>query len=332
MDTNTTLQQIKDALSKSNSIGIAVGKDPSVDQMAAALSLYLALTDVNKKATVATPSDPLVEVSSLVGINKVQTKLGGDAGDLVVSFPYVEGEIEKVSYTQENGYLNIIVKAGEHGLSFDDQDVKYTRGSGAVDLLFVIGTPRLSDLGDLVSGDHMKDVKIINIDTNPANQGFGDVVLVAQQSSSLSEVVADVLLSLGLRLEQDTAQNLLDGIMDATQNFQASATSALAFEIASLLMKRGAQRRQAHVQQPSQHMPTAPVATHSRAVQQPRADYQEPQPRPQTEEDQFADRRNQVQPSYQEEPQAPATNGRSPQDTAPIDWLSPKVYKGSSNF
>src|SRR5882724_3955892 len=107
---NSILPKIKDALAKSNNIGIVVGQNPTLDQMAAALSLYLSLNQVNKKTTVATPENPLVEVSSLVGIDKVQTNLGGDAGDLVVSFPYVEGEIEKVSYTLENEFLNIIVK------------------------------------------------------------------------------------------------------------------------------------------------------------------------------------------------------------------------------
>jgi len=314
---NSALQKVKDALAKSTNIGIAVGKDPSVDQMAAALSLYLALKDVTKKATVATPADPLVEVSSLVGINKVQTNLGGDSGDLVVSFPYVDGEIEKVSYTQENGFLNIIVKAGENGLSFDDQDVKYNRGSGSVDLLFVIGTPSLSDLGELITGDKIKDVKIINIDNKANNQGFGDIVLVSPQSSSLSELVADLLLSLGLRLGQDASQNLLDGIMDATKNFQAAQTSPLAFEIAALLMKRGAQRKQVTSNQP--HVP-----------QQVHDDYKET-PRVQTEEDQIAARRSQLQSQQYNEPQQ-QDDVRNTNDKAPIDWLSPKVYKGSSNF
>jgi hypothetical protein len=71
---------------------------------------------------------PLVEVSSLVGIDEVKTTLGEASGDLVVSFPYREGEIEKVSYTRDDNFLNIVVKAGEKGLNFDEKDVKFTRG------------------------------------------------------------------------------------------------------------------------------------------------------------------------------------------------------------
>ena len=84
-----------------------------------------------------------------MGIDKVVLQFQEEArGDLVVSFPYKdEGEIEKVSYTIDNGYLNIIVKSGEQGLSFSEQDVsmgmvrRYTPG-----LLITVGTPRLGDL------------------------------------------------------------------------------------------------------------------------------------------------------------------------------------------
>src|SRR6185369_14951495 len=238
------LQKIKDALARATTIGIVVGQNPSLDQMAGALSLFLSLKQVNKKAVIASPTNPIVEISSLVGIDKVQTKLGGDAGDLVVSFPYVEGEIEKVSYTLESGFLNIIVKAGENGLNFNEKDVRYVRGSGSIDLLFVIGTPHLSELGDLVNGDQLKNLQIVNIDNNAENQGFGDIVVVSQRASSVSEQVGDIILDLGFAIDKDVAQNLLDGIMSGTQNFQDPRTSALAFEVAGIMMQKGAVRAQ----------------------------------------------------------------------------------------
>src|SRR5476651_778757 len=140
---NVTIQKLKDAIAKSNSIGIAVGGNPTLDEMGAALSLYLLLKNANKRVSIASQADPIVEISSLVGIDKVQRNFGGDAGDLVVSFPYKEGEIEKVSYTLENNFLNIIVKSSEQGLTFREEDVKYTRGSGSIDLLIVVGTSTL---------------------------------------------------------------------------------------------------------------------------------------------------------------------------------------------
>lgn len=314
-----TLQKIKDAIAKSTSISVVVGKNPSIDEMGAALSLFLLLKQAKKEVSVASPEPPLVEVSSLVGINKVQNRLGGGAaGDLVVSFPYTEGEIEKVSYTLENNFLNIIVKAGEKGLSFNEQDVKYTHGGGNVDLLVVVGTPKLTDLGDLIGGDSMRDAKILNIDNHAENQKFGDITLVNPQATSVSEIMAEIVISLGFRIDKDAAQNLFDGIMTATNDFQ-SETSSLAFEMAGLLMRQGATRgtMQPTTTAPSRLVQPTPVATS--------------QPKPAK---QWLD---EVASKVQDDPQ-PAPMQQSQQKNAsatgkaPLDWLSPKVYKGSDNL
>lgn len=235
MDKNT-IQKLKDAIAKSNSIGIAVGMNPSLDEMGAALSLYLLLRNANKRVSIASPTNPIVEISSLVGIDRVAKNFGGDAGDLVVSFPYKEGEIEKVSYTLENNFLNIIVKSSEQGLSFDEKDVKYSRSSGSIDLLMVVGTASLDQIGDVIDSQKLANISIINIDNDPANQGFGDIVLVSPQASSVSEHVADIVLTLGFALDPDSSQNMLSGIMSATSNFQDPKTSSLAFEVSSFLM------------------------------------------------------------------------------------------------
>ena len=104
-------------------MAVIVKPNPSLDEMAAGLGMYLVLKQMGKNISIACPTDPIVAVSSLVGIDQVQKSLGGEGGDLTVSFPYQEGEIEKVSYTLDNGQLNIVVKAGEKGLSFQQKDV-----------------------------------------------------------------------------------------------------------------------------------------------------------------------------------------------------------------
>ena len=54
----TTLQKLKDAIAKSNSIGIAVGDTPTLDEMGAALSLYLLLKAANKHVSIAVRQTP----------------------------------------------------------------------------------------------------------------------------------------------------------------------------------------------------------------------------------------------------------------------------------
>src|SRR3989344_7150702 len=148
MDNNTT-GRLRDLLSKNDKIGILVGSNSTIDQMGSALALFLAFSKTKPGVTIASPTEPIVELSSLVGIDRVKTNMGSEGGDLIVSFPYKEGEIEKVSYTLEDGFLNIVVKAGEVGLTFSEQEIRYKRGISPAKILFVIGTPRLSDLGKL---------------------------------------------------------------------------------------------------------------------------------------------------------------------------------------
>jgi len=170
---NLTFDKIKEALSKYTNIAIAVPVDPTVDEMGAALGLYLSLKDMGKTLSIATPNAPLVEVSALVGIDEVRTTLGEESGDLVVSFPYREGEIEKVSYTRDDNFLNIVVKAGEKGLNFTQEDVKFSRGSKAPEMLFIVGAARISDLGKLFDPAVLKDTVVVNIDNKPDNQDTG---------------------------------------------------------------------------------------------------------------------------------------------------------------
>lgn len=306
---DNTYSKISELLSKSTSIGIVTPKDPDLDRMAAALSLYLSLSQDGKNVSIASPNEPLVEVSNLVGIDKVKTSINGTIGDLVVSFPYKEGEIDKVSYTLEGDALNIVVKAGELGLSFNENDVKFTRPKMAPQLLFIIGASRLSDLGNLFDPAELKDTTVVNIDNSAENQGFGDIVMVSTRLSSVCEQVANMIFNLGLRIDQDSAQNLMWGIIQATNSFQNPNTSSLAFEMAGQLMKLGA------VRQPHEEIRTAFVPG-TKPIQYPTVKNLEEQV-------------NQLKKSSIEQT---ASSEKQSTLEAPDDWLAPKIYKGSTSF
>lgn len=307
-----SLNKLNEFLQTHKSIAVVAPRDPSADQMAAALSLYLSLSLSGRQVSISMPETPLVELSHLVGIDKVKTQLGGASGDLVVSFPYKEGEIEKVSYTLEDGFLNIVVKAGELGFSFDQKDVKYVRPTAAQDLLFIVGASRLSDLGNLFDPEALKNTSVVNIDNSPQNQGFGDLVMVSSKLSSVSEQVASIILGLNLPMDPDISQNLLEGIKSATNNFQGPNTSSLAFEMAGVLMRSGARR-----ESPVREMASS-AFNHSQTLQGLYGE--KPQP--------------QVQPLSQIPVQNLTQHNEDANDfnNPPSDWLTPKIYKGSTNF
>lgn len=310
------LERIKDLLSKNENIGIAVGKNPSMDQMGAALALYLAFEGSNKKVDVICPTEPIVGISSLVGIDNVKKSFGGgENGDLTVSFPYKEGEIEKISYTLEDGKLNILVKAGEDGLSFNEKDVEFSRKSTAPGLIFAVGTPRLSDLGNAFDMEALKDSKIINIDYKSENQGYGDLPLLGISSSSVSELMANLINSLELKMDVDISSNLLAGIVEATNNFQSSKTSVLAFETAAMLLKNGAVRKATDGE----------VKTERAEVDA----FFSPKPTVRKQ----AKGTEEKKPSFIKAQEGQEENIKEDEEelNPPDDWLAPKIYKGSTS-
>ncbi len=336
---NLAINKIKEAVDKYTKIAIAAPVDPTVDEMGAALSLYLSLEDLGKSLSIATPNTPLVEVSSLVGIDEVKTSIGEASGDLVVSFPYREGEIEKVSYTRDENFLNIVVKAGEKGLNFSEKDVKFTRGTSAPELLFIVGAARVSDLAHLFDPAVLKDTVVVNIDNKPDNQGFGDIVMVSAKFSSVSEAVANVILSTGLKMDLDISQNLMLGIATATNNFQDPQTSSLAFEMAGVLMRNGALR-------PNPTMPRRKLSVDfEEQAEKPFLETGFDELRPtktvqELERELKPDLKPRFTPSAQPktarvhpQPQVqPQIQQSTQDDNAPEDWLEPKIYKGSTNF
>lgn len=312
-------EQINNFINKANKIGIAVGKNPDIDELAGALALYLYLEKEGKNVSIACPSEPLVEHSVIFGIDKIRPSFDGSSGDMVVSFPYQEGEIEKISYTLEDGFLNIVVKAGEQGLSFSEKDVIFKRSNGNPELLFVIGTPRLSDLDRIFDPQVLKDTTVINIDNKADNQGFGDIVLASPSFSSVSEKISDLMLSLNFSIDPDIAQNLFMGIEAATSSFQDLKTSPLAFEMAGLLMKKGARRKNTmSVKTENIAEEISPIFSHKKA-----GGFEEIK-----KEERSSQMRDPAPAGKDRKATAHAGQGKNP----PIDWLTPKIYKGSTNI
>lgn len=238
-----SFNQAKEALSalltENTNIGIVVTEHQTIDVLAAALSLHLIFQDSGRNSQIISRKDPTVEHSFLVGIDQLKKQFGGVTKSLTVSFPYHDGDIEKVSYNIEGDRLNVNLFAEEQGISFEEKDIKYIREGSAPQLIFTIGVSNPDELVGLVD----KNSKIVNIDNTIANTLFGDVVLVDASFSSLSEVIAKFAMTNPLQVEFDVAQNLLDGIASATQNFMSPKTSPVAFEMVGVLMQKGAIRK-----------------------------------------------------------------------------------------
>lgn len=239
---NQELTLFRDFLDRENELGILIGSHQNLDTYAAALSLYLSLTQAGKKVQIVSKKAPTVEVSNLVGIDRVKDAFAGSTSKLVVALPYIKGEVEKVLFTEAPNTINFhLTAAPDRSITpFDLSDVKLIWEGGAPQAIIAVGVGTIDEIGQVADPNA---TKIVNIDNYQGNTRFGDVVLVDDNFSSLSEITAKVIKDLTLPMDVDIAQNTLDGVLYATRNFTKGNTSPLAFEAASSAMYQGAQRK-----------------------------------------------------------------------------------------
>lgn len=293
------INRLRESIDREGNIAIVVSQNHGIDEMGAALSFYLSLKASNKNVSIISLKEPLVEVSNLVGIDKVKPAYQGQGGDLIVAFPYQEGEIEKISYTLENGSLNIVVKPSGETLSFGEKDVQFRNSGGLPGTIITFGIKRISEISKIFDIESLKETTLVNFDRGEGNEGFGNIVFSSPNASSISEEVSNVLLSMSSPMDLDISQNLLSGLISATSNFQNPRTSSLAFEMAGVLMRNGARRKSG-----GENRPNAP---------------------------QFGPNNQGGRPQQQQFPPRRDFKKERSDKNPPEDWLTPKIYKGSQN-
>jgi len=241
-DISPDVSKIVGIINKGNSGAILIPESYSVDDVAAATSLYLALLKLNKNISLVA-TKPVTH--SLVAADKFQQLLVSGGDQLVVSFPYQEGSIDKVDYNIKNGNFNLIIVPREGFGKIDPQKVKFSYAGGQLDFIIVINSVNLSQLGSIYSEnkDKFQGREIINIDRHLTNSRFGTVNYIDKAISSTSELILKIIEALNLDIDKDIATNLYAGISAATNNFSSYAVNAATFQRAALLMEKGAVKR-----------------------------------------------------------------------------------------
>ncbi|MBP9815759.1 DHH family phosphoesterase [Candidatus Woesebacteria bacterium] len=326
--------RIAQIFNEKQSISICLPQNPNLDAVASATALYFTLLNMGKQVSITAPEEVNPQFG-LIGQDKIQTQLSSEGNTLVVSFPYTEGAVDKVTYNIEGDHFNLIIQPKEGMDKLNHEKVKFNYSGGRPDVIVTVYTPTLNALGNLYNNqkDKFSGVEIINIDRHFTNNNYGTVNVVDKKAASMSEIMTDLLRSLNAKIDKDTATNLYTGITSATNNFTAHAVSAQTFESSAFLLNSGAVKKVAPI------APIAPVAPNMNgfaAPQQPQMP-QQPQPvqqpiqqpqvvqQPQVEAPEF---QPQSAPEDQEEVQ-PGTAERKEGSTSQ-SWLKPKIFEGSN--
>lgn len=230
-------KSFKSVIDASRSILVLLPQDPNFDQVAAALSLYLAI-EGKKSIAVSCPSLIRVEFNRLVGVDKIGEEIGSK--NMVLRFSgYPAENIERVSYDIENQEfrLTVIPKPQNEPPSKDQVEVGYSGVSA--DTTVLIGGERAEQFPALI-GSELNETKIVHIGVNDiaAPQGR-NIISLARPASSVSELMADYIKELEGGFHPDIATNLLSGLHEGSDNFNNKEVNANTFKLAGELMAAG---------------------------------------------------------------------------------------------
>jgi nanoRNase/pAp phosphatase (c-di-AMP/oligoRNAs hydrolase) len=310
-NTNTTLPRIADVVTKGSSGIIVLPTNPSVDAIAGATSLYLGLLKMGKNISLVC-STPIK--NDMVAADKIQQSLSVGGDNLVVSFPYADGAIDKIDYHIQGEKFNLVITPRQGFPKLNPDQVVYSYTGGLFDFIITIDAPNLNAVGALYTDNQaqFQGKEIVNIDRHLTNAFFGTINYINKTSSSTCELVYKVLQQLQCEMDKDMATNLYSGIAGATNTFTSYSVNAETFETIAALLKAGASKKTAP-------QPTVKQQSYQQQVQQ------QPMSTPVFSMKQPGTERQQVQAITTVEAQE---NQSKEGAQSPQDWLKPNIFKG----
>lgn len=308
-----TTSRIVEIINKSASGIIVLPQNPTQDAITASTALYLGLLKLGKTVNIVC-SSPIQ--SDIMASDKIQSNLSMGGDNLVVSFPYTDGSIDKIDYNIQGQFFNLTVTPRQGFPKLNPNQVTYSYTGGSFDFIITVDVPNLNSIGSLYTENQtvFQGKSIINIDRHLTNGFFGTVNFVNKTSSSTCELVLKTLQALQIEIDKDISTNLYSGIASATNNFTAYSVNADTFETIAVLLKAGAMKKIAKPAMQPQIQSFVP---------QYQSNQQAPTPLPgtaQTFEQKTAGSITTVETAAA----AQTKEGVPPAQ----DWLKPKIFKG----
>jgi len=303
-----SVARINEVINKSNSGVIVLPPNPSADAIAAATALYLGLSKIGKNLSLACSS---VIRSDILGSDKFQQTIATAGDNLVISFPYSDGMIDKVDYNIQGNNFNLIIAPRGGFPKLDPAQVKYSYTGGFIDFIVSVDAPNLNSLGAVYTDNQtqFQGKNLINIDRHITNGFFGSVNYVNKVASSTCELIFKILQGINADVDKDIATNLYNGLAQATNNFTSYSVNAETFETAAQLLKAGATKKPLKSQTRPVGIGTAVPSVFERQATKPIETIE-------------------TQPQAPEGNQQGQTLPRQAATNAPQDWLKPKIFRG----
>ena len=214
-----------------------------LDDMAGLLGLESLLSE-SKEVLAVSSASVSAKLKFLANFSAVQKKLQGGQG---VSISVNTDNEDGINYEIIDGKLNITITDPSGKISRDLVSVQ--EYVGKFDLIITVGVNALEDCGEIFAKNTalFSNTTVLNISNNPANEMFGNVNLINASASSVSEILANLVMAddeLQKSLNKNAINAFFAGISASTDNFLSAKTSSRSLSLAAELQTLGADHSQ----------------------------------------------------------------------------------------
>lgn len=245
MSSQAAKQQIIDKIADSEAILVALSKNPSVDELSAALGLTIFL-NANQRRTTAVFSGDIPPVLQFLEPEKTFENTVNSLRDFIIAISKdkadnlrmkVEGDKAKVYITPYKTTIN-------------ESDLEFSQGDYNVEMVIALGVTDRDQLDQALKahGRIFHDATVVSLSNGQEKSTLGSIDWYDKGASSLSEMA--VLLTEAFEdddksatLDKSVATALLTGIVASTERFSNEKTTPRVMNLSSKLMAAGADQQ-----------------------------------------------------------------------------------------
>ncbi len=243
MSDQNAKQQIIDQLKDVENVLVTVNRNPSVDELSAALGFTLLVNKLNKHAT-AVFSGAIPPAITFLDPEKTFENTVDSLRDFIIALD--KEKADHLRYKVDGDMVKIFITP--YRTTISDKDLEFSQGDYNVEMVVAIGVQNEEDLDHALS-DHgriMHDATVVAVGNGEKPGKLGTINWDEAGASSYSEMLAS--LADGLRtdknlLDEQIATAFLTGIVAATERFSNQRTTSRSMTVAAELMAAGANQQ-----------------------------------------------------------------------------------------
>lgn len=243
MSDSNAKQQIVEKVKDSSNILVTVSRNPSVDELSAALGLTVLLNKMKKHAT-AVFSGAIPPAITFLDPEKTFEATVDSLRDFIIALD--KEKADHLRYKVDGDVVKIFITPYRTTITSDD--LEFSQGDYNVELVLGLGVKAQGDLDQALEahGRILHDATVATLTVGDVTSELGSIDWHEQNASSLSEMLVglgDSLKADKALLDEQIATAFLTGIVAATDRFSNNRTSSKVMTVAGQLMSAGANQQ-----------------------------------------------------------------------------------------